>query len=65
VELHGPTQVLLKEPGRKVGGHFDQSELWQEEGGRACTASVGDKEVEAQPSSWPTVEISKWTDVND
>ena len=33
VELHGPTQVILKEPGRKVGGHFDQSELWPEEGG--------------------------------
>jgi len=28
VELHGPTQDLLKEPGRKVGGHFNQSELW-------------------------------------
>jgi hypothetical protein len=34
-------------------------------GGRACTAPVGDKEVEAQSSSWPTVEIHKWTDVND
>jgi hypothetical protein len=28
VELHGPTQVLLKEPGRKSRGHCDQLELW-------------------------------------
>jgi hypothetical protein len=65
VELHGPTQVLLKEPGGKVGGYFDQSELWLEEGGGACAAPVGDKEVEAHPLSWPTVEICKWIDVND
>jgi len=51
VELHCSTQVLLKEPGRKVGGHFDQSELWQEEESRAYTEPVGDKEVEAQPLS--------------
>jgi len=65
VELYGPTQVLLKEPGRKVGGHFDQSELWQEEGGQACIEPVGDEKFKAQPLSWPTVEICKWTDVND
>jgi len=54
VELHGPTQVL-KEHGRKVRGHFDQPELWQEERSRAYTEPVKDKEVEAQPLSGPTV----------
>jgi hypothetical protein len=34
-------------------------------GGMACTEPVGDKEVEAQSLSWPTVEIHKWADVND
>lgn len=49
----------------RLEGILTNQNWGRRKGGRACTEPVGDKEVKAQPLSWPTVEICKWTDVND
>lgn len=72
MELLGPTEVRPKEPGWKVG----RLEGWKVgarltsramEGGRVAGLVLKQWElraVKAQPFSWPTVEICRWTDVN-